>query len=88
MDAAGVHYSPWLDANSVIHGGPDALLAAEISFCGLDRYVAKQELYLLQFASRCVAKLRAGPSQVMRCRLVDGILDRQTMMQKFEVVDR
>jgi hypothetical protein len=50
----------WFDADSIIHGGPDALLAAEISFCGLDRYVAKQELYLLQFASRCVAKLRAG----------------------------
>jgi len=48
------------------------LFAAEISFCGLDRDVAKQELYLFQFASRCMAKPSAGPSQVVRRQLFNG----------------
>jgi hypothetical protein len=34
----------------IIHGRPDALLAAEISLRGLDRHVAKKELYLFEFA--------------------------------------
>ena len=62
----------WFDPDSIIHGRPDTLLAAEIPFCGLDRDVAKQELYLFQFASRCVAQPRAGPSQVVRRQLFDG----------------
>lgn len=48
------------------------MLAAEIPFRGLDRDVAKQELYLFQFASRRVAQPRAGPSQVVRRQLFDG----------------
>ncbi|MGD1091987.1 MAG: hypothetical protein ABSB35_08335 [Bryobacteraceae bacterium] len=41
-----------LDPDSIIHGRADTLLAAEVSFRSLDRDVAKQELYLFQFASR------------------------------------
>jgi hypothetical protein len=48
------------------------LLTAEIPFSGLDRDVAKQDLYLFQFASRRVAQPRAGPSQVVRRQLFDG----------------
>jgi hypothetical protein len=48
------------------------LFAAEIPFRGLDRDVAKQELYLFQFASRRMAQPRAGPSQVVRRQLFDG----------------
>jgi hypothetical protein len=62
----------WLDPDSIIHGGPDALLAAEIPFRSLDRNVAKQELYLFQFAACCVAQPRASPSQVVRRQLFDG----------------
>ena len=68
----GALFALWFDPDSVIHGGPDALLAAEISFRSLDRNVAKQELNLLQFASRYVAQPRAGPSQVVRRQLFDG----------------
>ena len=34
--------------------------------------MAKQELYLFQFASCCVAQPGAGPSQVVRRQLLDG----------------
>jgi hypothetical protein len=37
----------WLDPDSIIHSRPDALLAAEVSLGGLDRYVAEQKLNLL-----------------------------------------
>jgi hypothetical protein len=50
----------WLDPDSIIHGGPDALLAAEVSLRGLDREV--------------VAQPRASSSQIMRCQPVDGSL--------------
>ena len=43
----------------------------DIVLC-LDRDMAKQELYLFQFASCCVAQPRAGPSQVVRRQLFDG----------------
>jgi hypothetical protein len=62
----------WFDPDSIIHREADALLAAEIPFCGLDRDVAKQELYLFQFASRCMAQPRTCPSQVMGRQLFDG----------------
>jgi hypothetical protein len=62
----------WFDPDSIIHGGPDALLATEIPFRCLDRDVAKQELYLFQFASRRVAQPRAGPSKVVGRQLLDG----------------
>ena len=52
----------WFDPDSIIHSRPDALLAAEVSFRGLDRDVAQQELYLLQLTARRVAQPRAGPS--------------------------
>ena len=55
-------FALWFDPDPVIHGRPDALLAAKISLRGLDRNVAQQELYLFQFASRCVTKSRARPA--------------------------
>jgi hypothetical protein len=48
------------------------LLAAEIPFRGLNRNVAKQELNLLQFASRYVAQPCARSAQLVRRQLVDG----------------
>jgi hypothetical protein len=60
--ASRIRFEP----DSIIHGRADALLAAEVSLCGLNRDVAKQELYLFQFASRCVAQPCAGPAQVVR----------------------
>ena len=40
------------DADPIIHCGPNALLAAEVSLRRLDGNVSEQELDLLQFASR------------------------------------
>src|SRR5712691_773032 len=72
-------FALWLDADSVIHGGPDALPAAEVSLRGLDREVAQQELYLLQFTARRVASALPGTfaqlaidrlDYLFRCRLL------------------
>jgi len=55
-------FALWFDPDSVVDRGPNALLAAKISLRGLDRNVAQQELYLFQFASRCVTQSRARPT--------------------------
>ena len=68
----GALFALGFDPDSIIDGGPDALLAAEISLCRLDRNVAQQELNLLQFSSRYVAQPRTSPAQVVRRQLVDG----------------
>jgi hypothetical protein len=51
----GALFTLWFDADSVIHGRADTLLAAELSLGGLDGYVAEQKLNLLQFTSGRVA---------------------------------
>src|SRR5712692_4973997 len=44
-----------LNADSVVHGSPQALLAAEVFLCCLHGRVPQQELDLLQLAARNVA---------------------------------
>ncbi len=46
------------DADPLIHGGPNALLAAEVWLRRLDGNVSEQELDRLQFAARRVAQPR------------------------------
>ena len=60
------------DPDSIIHGGADALFAAQVSFGGLDRNMAKQKLDLLQFASRYVAQPSAPSAQVVRRQFFDA----------------
>jgi hypothetical protein len=60
--SASALFALWFDPDSVVHGRPDALLAAKVSFRGLDRDVTKQKLYLFEFASRCVTQSRARPA--------------------------
>src|SRR5580704_1747448 len=48
------------------------LFAAEIAFCRLNRCVAQQELYLLQFTAAIVAEFRAGPPQIVRCNVLQA----------------
>lgn len=43
----------WLNADLIVHGLTDALLATEVPLCGLDRDVTKEKLNLLQFSSGC-----------------------------------
>ena len=55
-----------LYADPVIDGGPNALLAAEVSLCRLNRGVPKPKLNLLQLASRGMAEARTCPPEVVR----------------------
>jgi hypothetical protein len=51
------------DADVIIHGIAESLLAPEISLSGLDAYVAEQKLNLFQFAARLVTQARAGSTE-------------------------
>jgi len=62
------------NADSLVDRRSDALFASEISLCGLNRNVTKQELDLFQFTSGSLAQPRACPPQVMRRKLVDSSL--------------
>jgi hypothetical protein len=58
-----------LDANAIIHGCSNPLLAAKVAFGSLYGNVPQEKLDLLQLASRCVAKPSTGPSQIVRRQL-------------------
>ena len=53
------------DADVVVHGATNPLLAAEIAFSCLHGNVPEKELDLIQFSTRCVAQLRARTPQIM-----------------------
>jgi len=57
------------DADVVVQGSANPLLAAEIAFSCLHGNVAEKELDLIQFSTRCVAQLRARMPQIMRRHL-------------------
>ena len=44
----------WFDADMVVHGSANPLLAAEIAFSCLHGNVAEKELDLIQFSACCV----------------------------------
>jgi hypothetical protein len=51
-----------LDANAIIDGGSNSLLAAQVAFGRLHRNVPQEKLDLLQLASRSMAEPSTGPS--------------------------
>ena len=57
------------NADAVVHGAADTLLAAQVALRSLDRDVPKKGLDLVQFASGGMAELRAGATEVMRSEL-------------------
>ena len=57
------------DTDVVVDGSIDPLLAAKVSLSCLNRHVTKQELDLFELTARCMAQLRAGPPQIMWCKL-------------------
>ena len=54
------------EVEKIVHGMAEILLAAEITFRGLNRGVPQQELNLLQLSSAVVTQLRTGPPEIMR----------------------
>jgi hypothetical protein len=56
-----------LNSELVVHGGSDALCAAEVDAPWLVRDMAEEKLKLLQFASRGPTKASACPTQVVWC---------------------
>jgi hypothetical protein len=54
----------------VVHRLFQILLATEVSLGGQYRGMAQKKLNLLQFASIYVAKLSAGPPEVLRCEAI------------------
>ena len=61
-----------IEPHVVVHGSGKALAAAEVALGRLHRSMAKQELDLLEFASRCMTQPGAGASQVVGCELFDA----------------
>ena len=53
------------DSDSIIDRRSNALLAAQVAFCRLDRNVSQKELDLFQLSSRGVAEPGTGPTKVM-----------------------
>jgi len=54
------------DADAIVHGAANPLLAAEIAFGCLHGNVPEKELDLFQFSARSMAQLRARTPQIMR----------------------
>ncbi len=54
-----------LNANSVVHGSADPLLASKVSLCSLHRHMTKKELNLLQLATGGVTKFGTGSTKIM-----------------------
>lgn len=58
-----------LNADSIVDGSPDSLLAAQVLFGSLHGHVSQKELNLVQFSAGCMAQLCTGPAQIMRRQL-------------------
>ena len=54
------------EVDKIVHWMSQILFAAEIAFRGLDGCVPEQKLNLLELPTAVVAKLRAGPAQIVR----------------------
>jgi hypothetical protein len=68
-DAATAHKDGYV-THPVVDGAAQLLIAAEVTHCGLDRDVSKQELDLIQFATGEVAQPRASATKVMRSKFL------------------
>jgi hypothetical protein len=55
-----------LQANLVVNGISEALLAPEVTFGRLDTDVTEQKLYLLEFAAGFVAPAGTSPPKIVR----------------------
>jgi hypothetical protein len=71
-DTLGSRVTPLrFDADAVVYGSANALLATEIALSRLYGDVSEQELNLLQLSPGCVAEPRTRATEVMGCQLFD-----------------
>jgi len=62
----------WLYTDAIVHGSTDSLLAAEIAFRCLDRYMPQQELNLVQFSACGMAQLGTGAAKIVRTQAIEA----------------
>ena len=66
----------WLDTDAIVHGPANSLLAAEIAFGCLHRYMPEQELNLVQFSACRMAQLGTGAAKIVRSQTSEAELGR------------
>jgi hypothetical protein len=60
------------DADLIVNGSSQMLLAAQVFFGRLYRYMAQEKLNLFDLAPGTMAQSGAGPPEVMRCQFQDS----------------
>lgn len=60
------------DADFVVHGASELLLAAEVNFRSLDGYMIKEKLDLVRLTSGKMAQTRTRASQLVGRKLIDS----------------
>ena len=65
-------YAPRFEADAVVHGSANSLLATEMALRRLNRAVTQKEMDLVQLASGLAAQAGASPPEVMRGKLING----------------
>ena len=68
-DAFGCKTKLRLDADAVVNGSLDSLLAAQVSLGSLHRHMPEKELNLVQFSAGGMAQLCTRPAKIMRRQL-------------------
>jgi hypothetical protein len=63
-------FRSWFDADFVVDGESELLLAAEVLFRCLDGYMAEEKLNLVELATGQVTEARTCPPEIVRCQLV------------------
>jgi hypothetical protein len=65
VKATGLSVVIRFDADVMVHGRTESMLAAQVLFCSLNADMAEQELNLFQFATGDVTQARTGPTKVV-----------------------
>jgi hypothetical protein len=66
----------WFQADFVVNGISESLLAAQVSLRRLHTHMTEQKLNLLKLPTSFMTQARAGPPQIMRSNILDTALRR------------
>ncbi len=61
-----------LDADPIVNGVGNPLLAAKISLGRLNRHVSKEKLNLVEFTAGLMAEQRASPPEIVRRKFINA----------------